>query len=116
LIRLQLCDDFESLESFIDSVSYLTKTADLTLWKILKNGFFKDLQKEIKKQQRAQLRMSRILRCEEAAMNDDEGIPQRRSLRNRRSVNYSMLDVSKIVMALTVLLCRLVILIMYRRM
>lgn len=92
-----LCDDLESLESLVHSLSLSADTSDLQLWQALSSGVLKKLTRRRKKDQLAKTRLARMPRLLETAGLDASSIipdgvgVSGRALRSRRQVNYRQL-------------------------
>jgi hypothetical protein len=89
-----VCNDLESVESLVEELSLSVESADLRLWQALSRGALRKLTRQQEKRKRNE-RWKHELAVSGVDLSDGFGGIGRRSLRNRRQVNYATIDVEE---------------------
>lgn len=87
-----VCNDLESAESLVQELSLSIESPDLQLWQALSRGALKKLTRQQAKRRRNERWKFQL--ATSGVLDSSEGIG-RRSLRNRRQVNYANIDVEE---------------------
>ncbi|KAG1692790.1 hypothetical protein DVH05_024405 [Phytophthora capsici] len=90
-----VCNNLESVESLVEELSLSVASADLKLWQTLSRGTLKKLTRQQERRRRNERWKHELMVSGVDASSNFEGGIGRRSLRNRRQVNYADIDVEE---------------------